>query len=256
MLKSRSGNIAIILLFVLFCMTIFFKLPFSSRLAIYIAYFILLGYGSFRISSNFYLRTFCKQSKNKNQISITFDDGPHPENTPKILSILAQYNIKATFFLIGKNAEKYPELVKQIVAEGHLIGNHTYNHKPSIGFNSTKKVLNELEKTESVLFDLVGLKVRLFRPPFGITNPNIAKAVNLKKYLTIGWSLRSLDTQIKDGKKLLQRLTSKLISGDIILFHDYAVSIVNTLEDFIKHAHSKGLEFKRLDDFLEIEGYE
>src|SRR5690606_17833233 len=108
-----------------------------------------------------------------------FDDGPHPDFTPQILKLLRQHNAKATFFCIGKKVAQHPEIVKGIIAEGHIIGNHTYSHTKAFGFLSTKKVTDELQTTEETIERLTGLKTKLYRPAFGVTNPNISTAVKL-----------------------------------------------------------------------------
>jgi len=177
-------------------------------------------------------------------------------NTKRILDILDKYNIKAAFFLIGKNVVEKPEIVQDIALKGHLIGNHSYNHKWNFGFLSSNKIKEELEKTEKVILKTTGIKTKMFRPPFAVTNPNIGKAVSEMNYKCIGWSLRSFDTRTKDKDKLLSKLKRKLKSGDIILFHDYPISTVNVLEDFINFALESGYNFLRLDEFLGINVYE
>src|SRR5690606_35805009 len=113
--------------------------------------------------------------------AITFDDGPHPEFTPKVLNLLKKYDAKATFFCIGKHIELYPDIFKSIVEAGHTIGNHTYSHANDFGFFSVEKVISELQQTNAIIKQQIGLDARLYRPAFGVTNPRIKKALKTMK---------------------------------------------------------------------------
>lgn len=236
------------------------NLPFIIVLVVFYVYSI--AWGAMTISSGMFLKAYCNVLvpithpmnpnkwlvSNENEIALTFDDGPHPENTAKILDILAKYNIKATFFLIGENVEKYPDLVRRISNEGHSIGNHSYYQKSNFGFLSAKKVKEALLNTEKTIETIIGKKTKLFRPPYGVTNPNIAKAVRELEYKTIGWSLRSYDTKAKQPEKLLAKLKKKMKKGDIILLHDYSNSTVNILEKFLAFAKENNFKFVNIDD--------
>jgi len=207
--------------------------PFS-QLWYFIPLFIWLAIlfrGSKNICSQFYTEVKCT-SDNKSKIQLTFDDGPHPEITPEILKILKKYNQKAIFFCIGKNIEKYPEIAKQIIAEGHLIGNHSFSHSYFFDFFGTKKVVEELEKTNRLIKNISGKDCQIFRPPYGVTNPNIAKAVKILNLRIIGWSIRSMDT-VKNKKQVLKRL-KKAKPGDIVLFHDTKKDTPEILNDFLR----------------------
>jgi peptidoglycan/xylan/chitin deacetylase (PgdA/CDA1 family) len=163
--------------------------------------------GSFHIRWNYFLKANHKDNQIKeNVVALTFDDGPNINFTPKILSLLKKYHAKATFFCIGKNVKDHPDLLKKIVADGHLIGNHSYYHQNSFGFLSTEKVMEEIENTDKIIEETVDLKTRFFRPPFGVTNPNIAKAVKKLKLYTFGWSIRSLDTIAKDPEQVYDKI--------------------------------------------------
>ncbi len=194
-------------------------------------YLTALFFGSKNICSQFYINAECK-SKDKSKIHLTFDDGPHPEITPKILEVLKKHNQKATFFCIGKNLEKYSETAKQIVAEGHTTGNHSYSHSFYFDFFRTKKVIEELEKTNKLIKEITGKDCTIFRPPYGVTNPNIAKAVKKLNMQVSGWNIRSLDT-VKNKKQVLIRL-QKAKPGDIILFHDTKIITPEILDDFLR----------------------
>ncbi len=219
----------------------------GSVILLFIAWLTLTSIGSFNILWNYFLEAKC-QNKNctKNIVALTFDDGVHAEFTPKVLELLKKHNVKATFFCIGKNVEKHPEIVKQIIADGHSIGNHTYNHSNNWGFLNTSKVKNELQKTDEIIKKITGRQTKLFRPPFGVTNPNIAKA----DYEIIGWNVRSLDTVIKNPDKILKRITSKVKKGDIILLHDTSQKSVAVLERLLLFLDKNQLKSVRVEELF------
>ncbi len=232
MLNFKKANIIFIIIF-LSMILIEVYLPFSQLLYLLplFLWFLILFFGSKNICSQFYTKVKCS-SEDKSKLHLTFDDGPHPETTPEILKILKKYNQKAVFFCIGKNIEQYPEIVKQIVNEGHAIGNHSYSHSYYFDFFATTKVIAELEKTNQLIKELTGKDCKIFRPPYGVTNPNIAKAVKNLNMQVIGWSIRSLDT-VKDKKQVLKRL-QKAKAGDIILFHDIKAQTPEILDEFLR----------------------
>ena len=208
------------------------------------------------IDSGVYVKCLCKGADNLRNISLTFDDGPDEVMTPKILDILKEHDIKATFFLIGKKAKKFPELVARIVEEGHIIGGHTWKHTYFFPLKSTRKVHKEFCKCENILHEITGKRVTLFRPPFGITNPNIAKAIKDKEYIPIGWSVRSYDTVEKsDRKEVLERISTNLHNGAIILMHDRCKKADELLNMVIADIKSKEYNIVPLDEMLDIAPY-
>ncbi len=196
-----------------------------------IAFLTLIFFGAKNICSQFFLKSKCK-SEDKSEIHLTFDDGPDTETTPKILEVLKKHNQKATFFCIGNKIEKHPEIVKQIIAEGHEIGNHSYSHSNYFDFWGSKKIIAEIEKTNNLIKKITEKDCKIFRPPFGITNPHIAKTIKELELDVIGWNIRSLDT-IKSKEKVLQRI-KKAKPGDIILFHDTKKHTVEILDEFLR----------------------
>lgn len=212
--------------------------------------------GSFQIRWDYHLQSLNHNYKTSgNYISITFDDGPNREFTPKILSLLRKHGAKATFFAIGEKAEKHPEIVRQIMEEGHSIGNHSYSHSKNFGFYSTDRVTAELARANSTLKKITGKEMKMFRPPFGVTNPNIAKALRKTKHKSIGWSKRSLDTTKLSEERILGRITTNLRRGDIILLHDSSAKTLAVLEQLLLFLQSHELQSIPVDRLLEIEAY-
>ena len=183
---------------------------------------IALFYASYSIGAGIYIKSFCGNSGAGRVVSFTFDDGVEPGQTEKVLDVLKKYNVKGLFFVIGHKAEKYPDIVKRIADEGHLIGNHSYSHTPFFSFKSTQSVVDELEHTNAIIREITGIeKVEYFRPPYGVTNPNIARAVKRVGITSIGWNIRSFDTNMRVRRdKVSQRVLSKLKDGSVILLHD------------------------------------
>lgn len=190
-----------------------------------------------------------------NWVSITFDDGPNPQFTPVVLSLLKKHEAKATFFCVGKNLEAHPEIVQQILSEGHTIGNHTFSHANAFGFFSSEKVVQELEQTNKVVKDTLGLALKLYRPAFGITNPNIKKALKVTGLTSIGWSKRSFDITMLSEAIIFKRITRNLQKGDIILLHDSSKKTIAVLEQLLLFLQTNHLKSVTVDQLLNIEPY-
>jgi len=206
--------------------------------ALWLGYIV---YGAFRMRAEIFMPSICSLPQtSKNNLLLTFDDGPHPVHTPQILDILKHAQAKAIFFCIGKNIALYPDLVKRIVAEGHIVANHSYNHSNLIGIYPTAKVIAEIEQTEQAITACVGSSLKLYRPPFGVTNPNIARAVKALGMKAIGWNVRSFDTVSTSKIEVLNRITPGLKNGDILLFHDTTQLTTDILVDFLLFARDKG----------------
>lgn len=218
-------------------------------------FLLLCTIGSFVLSLQYFLPVEIKGARSSGAVAISFDDGPVFGKTNEILEILRQHNVPATFFCIGSRVTQYPEMVQRIHNEGHLIGNHSYSHRSTFGFFSTGKVTRELADTDRAIEGVTGKLPRFFRPPFGVTNPMIAKATKVGSYTVVGWSIRSFDTVIRNPEKLLKRVSHTVESGDIILFHDYADTMLEVLPQCIANIKNKGLEIVRLDVLLNQQGY-
>lgn len=227
-------------------------------------WFLLLGFiwllitalGSGLIGWNYHIKALnSKPSISKNQVAITFDDGPNPEFTPKVLELLKVYKAKATFFCIGKQIEKNPELLIKIINEGHTIGHHTYSHDNLFGFFSTDKVISELNQTNKVVLEKTGLKLNLYRPAFGVTNPRIKKALKTTQLQAIGWNKRSLDTTSLSKENILKRASKNLKKGDIILLHDSNEKTLWVLEQLLLILQKQNLQAITVDCLFNIEPY-
>jgi peptidoglycan-N-acetylglucosamine deacetylase len=218
-------------------------------------YSTILIWGSSQIHSNFYTQVHCKGKTDKKELSITFDDGPHETNTPQIIELLRKNNISATFFCTGKQINAHPDLLRQIDEGGHLIGNHTYSHHFLFDLFQSKKMLQEMKEVDDLTYEIINKKLKLFRPPYGVTNPNLVKAIKNGGYTPIGWSKRSLDSIIKNEETFKNKIQKGLSPGDVILFHDTSEVTVKNLQSFIDFAKNEGFSFVRLDKLLNVQAY-
>jgi len=157
-------------------------------------YFTLLIVGSIKINWNFYLKSYSHDRRDLPEIALSFDDGPNEQFTPKILEILKRNNVTATFFCIGQKIEKNPEILNQIIKDGHIVGNHSYSHSFWFDFFPPIKIAREIKRTDQLIIKLTGKNPVLFRPPYGVTNPFLCKALKKTGHKSVSWSLRSFDT--------------------------------------------------------------
>ena len=220
-----------------------------------IVWLVILVLGSIFIRWNFYFFSHSHGDRNSTEIAITFDDGPDEKITPKILSILEKHKIKAAFFCIGNKIEKHPEIIKNIVDKGHILGNHSYNHSFWFDFYSFRRMSEEISKTDDQILKMTGYQPKLFRPPYGVTNPLLRRALKITGHESISWSLRTNDT-VKNPVRILLRISKKLKNGDIVLFHDTIPETPDLIEQFIIECQKSGKRFTRLDGLLKIESYD
>lgn len=152
-------------------------------------------------------------------VALTFDDGPDPEVTPRLLELLDRHQARATFFVTGSNAERHPQLVRAILARGHTIGNHTYHHSPFVMLQGSRKLRREITDAQRVLKGF-GVTPRAFRPPVGVTNPHLWRILLEEGMYCVNFSCRALDFGNRRIAGLAARLLRRASPGDIVLLHD------------------------------------
>lgn len=188
------------------------------------------------------------------KLALSFDASWGTQHTPRLLEILQQNNIKTTFFLTGFWVEKYPELVKKIAAAGHELGNHTWTH-PHLNTLDKRGIKIELERLQASLTGLTGVPPNLFRPPFGEYSNKVIEAANDLGLLTIQWSIDSLDWKNLSREAIVQRVTSRLHPGAIILFHNNGRYTADALPEIISFAKSQGYTIVPISELLHREDW-
>jgi peptidoglycan/xylan/chitin deacetylase (PgdA/CDA1 family) len=251
--KTNFFLLAIVL--ILLAINFFVPVGWWWFLLVLVVRFVILVVGSTFISSNFHVKAYCNNPlETKKAIALTFDDGPN-ENTLTILDVLKKHNVSATFFCIGKNIEKNPEILKRIILEGHVVGNHSYSHSNFFDFYRKNRVIAEIQKTDALIESISGKKVQLFRPPYGVTNPSIRRALGVTKHKVIGWNIRSLDGILKDEKIIFARIKNRIAPGGIVLLHDTAHT-VTILEQLMLHLEENEYKVVSIEALLNIKAYE
>jgi peptidoglycan/xylan/chitin deacetylase (PgdA/CDA1 family) len=197
----------------------------------------------------------CRAEGSEKILALSFDDGPNEPYTSQILDILKQEGIPATFFLVGENVSRYPEVVRRIQAEGHQIGNHSFTHTPVI-FMSPDEIRDEIQKWESTLPVALNSDGKIFRAPRGWKSPFLNQVLADKGYRLIGWTRGVWDTDQPGSEVLFQRLTQDIGPGEIILLHDGGNNLagvdrsdlVAVLPRVLQHYRAQGFRFVKISD--------
>lgn len=163
-------------------------------LVIVLSITVFMVWASASIRSGVYVRVFCREKTDRKVVYLTFDDGPHPPETERVLDVLREHGARATFFLIGSKVSGNEAVLRRMLEEGHALGLHTYSHAGTFPLLSFDKMLADVNEGKRAVESVAGKKISLFRPPFGVTNPTIAKVVRILGLRTVGWDVRSFDT--------------------------------------------------------------
>ncbi len=254
--KSNTALFGLLMLLLLTLHSFYAPVPVILFVLTGFVYLSLLIWGSASIHSNYHVKTFCKNSeRSSKEIAISFDDGPNSTFTPLVLDALKKHEVSATFFCIGKNLQGNESLIQRIAEENHILGNHSYSHSYFFDFFGTEKIKQELLETNKQIEAICGKKVQFFRPPYGVTTPNIAAAVEALKFTTIGWNIRSMDAVNRNESKIVKRVTEQLQPGSVILFHDTHSRILPVLEEVLEHCKKNGYKIVSLKHLLNLEPY-
>jgi peptidoglycan/xylan/chitin deacetylase (PgdA/CDA1 family) len=232
-----------------------FSVHFAFYIILIASYITVSVVASFFICSGFHMKALCSRKTEQKVIALTYDDGPYRGNTDAILDVLKD-RAKATFFCIGSKIQGNESLLKRMHEEGHLVGTHSYSHSNWFDLYSAKKMTKELKQSEELIYGILGKKPLLFRPPYGVINPMLKRALGGFPYHIIGYSNRSLDTVTKDENRVIERLIRKLKPGDVVLLHDTAPYSATLLEKFLYRLAEKGFIVIGLDELFNILAYD
>jgi peptidoglycan-N-acetylglucosamine deacetylase len=180
---------------------------------------IAAGYQSMAPTGQWFGRTFTGRPRESRQLALTYDDGPNDPHTLRLLEVLSRHEAHATFFLIGSRVRQRPDIVREIAAAGHLIGNHTFTH-PLLTFKSTSQIRRELLDCRSTLEDSVGLHSNLFRPPFGGRRPAVLSVARDLALEPVMWNVTGYDWTAPPAQVIEQKVAKRVRGGDVILLHD------------------------------------
>lgn len=186
---------------------------------------------------------------NGKYIALTFDDGPSPKVTPRILDTLAKYNAKATFFMLGSQAEYYPNLVKKVAKEGHELANHSKGH-PDLTKLNAKQITKEFSFTTDKIASVTGIKPKLIRPPYGAYNADVTNYAKVHGQSIILWSVDSLDWKNRNPQMINQIIKQDVTPGAIILMHDIHPTTADALPEVLRYLKSQGYEFVTVSELL------
>ncbi|MDF2959967.1 MAG: polysaccharide deacetylase [Paenibacillus sp.] len=198
-----------------------------------------------------------KGSASSKKIALTFDDAPDTQYTPQVLDVLKKHNVKATFFIVGRLAEKHPEVVKRMVKEGHIIGNHTYNHSLLTKL-SDEAYQTQVNKTQKILKHTIGYTPKLLRPPYGEISESQLLWASDHHMLVVNWNVDSLDWKQLSQQEVASNILTNAKAGSIILQHSGGgpnqdlSGTVNALPTIIESLQSKGYQLVTLPELLHV----
>lgn len=208
-------------------------------------------------SNHFYGKVFAEVITDQKIVALTFDDGPYPPYTNQLLDILREEEVLGTFFLIGTNAERHPEIVQRIVYEGHQIGNHTYSHGDLL--KAERKIIDqEITKTNELLTQITGQKIEIIRPPHGFRDGAVMDIIEAMKLKAVGWSVMSRDWTNPGVDIIVNRTMENVRNGSIILLHDgdgieaekSRIESIESARHIIRQLKNKGYKFVTVNDIL------
>ncbi|WP_145331496.1 polysaccharide deacetylase family protein [Paenibacillus xylanexedens] len=204
-----------------------------------------------------YADTFKTNGPSTKQVALTFDDVPDPRFTPQVLDVLKKYKVRATFFVVGNRAEKHPDLVKRMVKEGHIVGNHSYNH-PEFSKLSMNAFRKQILHTGDIIHRLTGYTPKMIRPPYGDINEEQLRWAAKQHYSIVNWNVDSLDWKGLSKEKVKDNILSAVKPGSIVLQHagggtgSNLKGTVEALPEVIEELRNRGYELVTLDEMLKL----
>ncbi|MGA8309469.1 MAG: polysaccharide deacetylase family protein [Terriglobales bacterium] len=218
---------------------------------------VAAGYQSMAPTGQWFGRTFTGLDTRSKQLALTYDDGPNDPHTLRLLEVLARHNVHATFFLIGRYVQLRPDIARELVTAGHVIGNHTFAH-PWLTFKSTQELRTQLTDCDRALTDAVGEHSNLFRPPFGARRPAVLRTARQMGLEPVMWNVTGYDWRAPSVEYIERKVSSKVRGGNVILLHDGGhlafgadrSSTVTATDRLISRYKSEGYEFVTIPEMM------
>ncbi len=218
-----------------------------------------VSYQSIAPTAQWYGRTFTGLKSGDPRIALTYDDGPNDPHTFRLLEVLAKHNVRATFFLIGRFVQQRPDIVREIVKAGHVVGNHTFTH-PALVFESTAHVRTQLSDCRRAITDAVGEHSNLFRPPFGARRPAVLRIARDSGLQPVMWNVTGYDWNAQSSEAIERKVTRQARGGDIVLLHDGGHKqlgadrsrTVTATDHLIARYKAEGKEFVTIPEMMSV----
>ena len=215
------------------------------------------GYQSLAPTGQWFGHTFVGLSARSRQLALTYDDGPNDPHTLRLLEVLARHNVHATFFLIGQYVQQRPDIARQLINAGHVVGNHAFTH-PWLVFKGTRQLKRQIADCERALTDAVGAHSNLFRPPFGARRPAVLRIARQMRLEPIMWNVTGYDWNAPSAEHIERKVTRQVRGGNIILLHDgghraFGVDRSHTVtatDRLISRYKSEGYEFVTIPEMM------
>jgi len=223
-----------------------------------VAYLVIFILGVSMLKLNFFVRATCRGDSAARRVALTFDDGPDPVATQNLLEVLRNHQIKATFFPIGIKARDYPQMIKQVDQEGHILGNHSFRHAWWTNFLFSGGLDREMRMAQEAIEAVVGKSPAYFRPPMGLTNPHLQRALKKHGLSVVGWDVRPFDTKAST-EKVIERVLKKMRNGSIIVLHETGripTDLVRLTDELVTKIKERRYTFSDLEELTGIRPYQ
>jgi peptidoglycan-N-acetylglucosamine deacetylase len=215
------------------------------------------GFESMWPTMHAYGRSFIGLEPGSRKLALTYDDGPNDPHTRRLVEVLDRYNVKATFFVLGRFVQEKPEIVRALAAGGHEIGNHSWDH-PRLIFVSSEELQRQVRQTQTAIFDACGVTPTLFRPPYGGRRPGTLNSVRALGLEPVMWSVTCYDWKPTAADRVVAHAKRQIRGGDVILMHDGDQAAmgadrshtVAATERIVAHYKAEGFEFVTIPDMM------
>ena len=222
------------------------------------AYLVIFILGVSVLKLNFFVKATCRGDSTAKRVALTFDDGPDPAATPNLLEVLRRHKIKAAFFPIGTKTRDYPEIIKQIDQEGHILGNHSFRHAWWTNFLISGALDREIRMAQEAIEAAIGKVPAYFRPPMGLTNPHLRRGLKKHGLSVVGWDVRPFDTTAST-EKVIKRVLKKIRNGSIIALHDTGrvpADLARLTDELVTKIKEREYTFSELEELTGVRAYQ